>query len=137
VKVKAHAKKVASSEEAAERLAVILETVGGELTVKEACEELGIKEAQFHRLREKALAGAASALEPGRRGRPKKEEVGPTSEEHEALKEELFDTKFRLRASQLRERISLLMPHLLVDQDEGDLESGEPGSLFPPKSRKS
>lgn len=41
-----------------ERLQVVLETLSGGRTIRSACEQLGIGEAHFHRLRRRALEGA-------------------------------------------------------------------------------
>ena len=95
-----------------QRLALIVRTLGGELTVDEACTEMGVSPAQFHRLRERALEGALAALAPGTPGRPPAAEPSPPSRIAE-LEAEVRDLKIDLRASQLREEIAVLMPHLL------------------------
>ena len=100
------------SEEAKRRLQVILETIAGERSVTEACEILGIGETAFHELRAKAVAGALRTLEPGPRGRPKREEPEDASCV-KALRKEVQDLKIDLRAAQIREEIALAMPHLL------------------------
>ena len=56
------------------RLELILETLAGERSVASAAEAMGVGEAQFHRLRDRALAGALDAIAPRPPGRPRKVE---------------------------------------------------------------
>ena len=49
---------------AKERLAMILATLAGRCSIAEACEQLGIGEAMFHRLRSEALQAGLDRLEP-------------------------------------------------------------------------
>ena len=116
------------SEEAKRRLQVILETIAGERGVTEACEILGIGESAFHELRAKAIFGALSTLEPGPRGRPKREEAEETPRIRE-LEQENQDLKIDLRAAQIREEIALAMPHLLE-------RKGKKKATTAPKGRK-
>ena len=58
------------SQRAKQRLRVFLWTLGGTLEVAEACEELDLRESQFHELRHDWLQGAVQPLEPRRLGRP-------------------------------------------------------------------
>ncbi len=95
---------------AKERLEVILQTVAGELTIREACEELGVSEARFHQLRQEALKGALASLEPKARGRPKRAEPTPEAELIATLEAEVDDLKTELLGSQLREELSTLLP---------------------------
>jgi hypothetical protein len=60
---------LAGSDTAKLRTKVILETMMGELRLKEACERLGICEQRFHQLREEMMTAAVQALEPGQAGR--------------------------------------------------------------------
>lgn len=107
-----HAQKVEASEEARSRLELILRTLSGELSVAEACERLGIGEAQFHRLRDRALAGAAEALEPRPAGRPAAA-LDPSSARVAELEDELDELRIELYAAQVREELALVMPHVL------------------------
>lgn len=104
-----------------ERLQTILRVLGGELRVTDACATLGVSEAQFHRLRERALQGALTALEPRPPGRPRSELVEEVSRVA-ALQAQLDDLAMELRAAQLREEIALVMPHLL--QPRGEKKTG-------------
>jgi len=109
----AHVQKLDGGEEPKQRLAVVLRTLTGELGIEQACEELAISPAQLHRLRDRALQGALSALEPGTPGRPPStpaEESARVSE----LEAQVRDLKVDLRAAQLREEIAILLPHLVT-----------------------
>ena len=107
-----HVENVESSAETKRRLKVILQTLSGELSVVDACDKLGVTEPHFHRLRERALTGAAEALEPRPAGRPA--EVDEVTDARVAeLEEQLEEMTIELRASQVREQIAVLMPHLL------------------------
>ena len=55
---------------AKERLEVILETLAGQLSIDEACQRLGIKEAMFFKLRTEVLRAGLARLEPRPLGRP-------------------------------------------------------------------
>jgi transposase-like protein len=101
------------SAEARTRLRIVLETIAGQRTVAEACAALGIQEAAFHKMRDKALAGAMAGLEPGTPGRPRHEDP-PEAALIRKLEKENLDLKIDLRASQIREEIAVMMPHLLV-----------------------
>jgi transposase len=61
---------LAGSEHAKERLAMILATLAGRCSIAEACEQLGIGEAMFHRLRSAVLQAGLDRLEPRPLGRP-------------------------------------------------------------------
>ena len=112
--------KLNASEGAKERLRLILETLSGQCTIPEACAKLGIAEARFHEIRNEWLQASVTELEPKPAGRP------PATPEEEAvevaaLKHENLMLKVDLRAAQLRERIAILMPHLLKHNYEDEL----------------
>src|SRR5208282_948018 len=58
------------SERAKARLKAILETLSGARSIPEVCEELGINESMFHRVRSEVLQTALQRLEPRPLGRP-------------------------------------------------------------------
>ena len=66
------------SERAKARLKAILETLSGVRSIPEACEDLGINESMFHRVRGEVLQTALERLEPRPLGRPRQE---PLAEE--------------------------------------------------------
>lgn len=100
------------SAHAKRRLRLILETINGTRSIASACEELGINEAAFHKIRTRTLQEAVEGLEPRPLGRPRHE---PTVEEieNEKLTEEIQDLKLQLQASRLREEVAVAMPHVL------------------------
>jgi transposase-like protein len=117
-----HVERVDSSEPTKQRLRLILQTLSGELSVSAASEMLGVSEPHFHRLRERALTGAAEALEPRPAGRPAI--LRTASDERVAeLEEKLEQMKLELHASQVREQIAVLMPHLLLPAGESKKNS--------------
>ena len=58
------------SERAKTRLKAILETLSGARSIPEVCEDLGINESMFHRVRSEVLQTALERLEPRPLGRP-------------------------------------------------------------------
>jgi hypothetical protein len=100
------------SDEARQRLKVIVQTLAGEITVEQACEILNINRSAFNKLRSQFIANAAALLEPKKPGR-KKREVSVEQMENQKLRAENERLKFQLKAQQLREEIGILMPHLL------------------------
>lgn len=111
-----HVDRLTGPEDRKHRLRVILETLAGAKTVKQACSEIGISEARFHVLRRGALQAALDGLAPGRAGRPPEadEEVDG---DPRALREEIADLRGQLRAAEVRTEIGLTMPHLLRGRD--------------------
>lgn len=100
------------SDQAKERLALIMQTLTGELSVDEACRKLGLGFTAFSEMRRKALASALSGLEPGQPGRPAHVETH-TTEEVQHLKSQITELRLDLEAARLREEIALIMPHVL------------------------
>ena len=104
------------SQEARQRLKVILQTIAGTFTVEQACEILGIKRSAFNKLRSLFITSAVRLLEPRAPGR-KKKVLTPEQLEVQRLREENEHLRFELKAQQLREEIAILMPHLLKGGD--------------------
>jgi hypothetical protein len=127
------ADKLDGSEQARRRLRVILETVAGERTVGEACDELGVSESAFYALRTKMLSSALESLEPKPAGR-KRPEKTEADERIEELEAEVGRLQIHLRASQTREEIALVMPHIL-EPPEGSQAAGSKKKT-PPKRQK-
>jgi hypothetical protein len=105
------------TQDAKERLAVIMDTVSGKLTIQQACDQLGIAKSAFYKLREQALKGALENLEPKAMGRPAAV-VTPEQERIEELEHELRETRMDLEAAYLREELAVAMPHVLIDREE-------------------
>lgn len=108
------------SENAKQRLEVILETIAGKRSVEDACRSLGIQVATFHKLRGQALGAALDACEPKPAGRPAQV---PTEEQQRVaeLEDEIRELEFQLRAAQARAELAVAMPHVL--------KPGEPDAL--------
>jgi hypothetical protein len=95
---------------------VILETVAGKLTIREACDRLGIEEAMFFRLRMQALQAGLSRLEPRPAGRPPRSQ-SVEGERIAELEQELQDKEVELKATGVRLEIAQAMPQLVQDGD--------------------
>jgi len=106
-----YAEKLAGSDTAKLRTKVILETIAGKCSLKEACQRLGICAQRFHQLREEMLTAAVQALEPGHAGRPAHTPT-PAEEQVVALEAQLQDKEIELRAAKAREEIALIMPEV-------------------------
>lgn len=99
------------SDHARERLAAILETISGAMTVVEACARLGINESRFHAMRAQYLSESAQLLEPRARGpAPKSEADAEAQRKIEELERANAELARDLCASQAREELALSMP---------------------------
>ena len=92
------------------RVRIVLATLAGDLTIAQACAELGIGRTHFYALRWRVLAGAMEALTPRARGRPRQAGEDP---EVLALHARIRELEVALRTTALRSEIALTMPHLL------------------------
>jgi hypothetical protein len=100
---------------AKQRLEVILETIAGQLTIPEACQQLGINESRFHELRKGTLQATLEALEPQPLGRPAKP-ISPEQAEIETLKAELRRTQGELELAQVQLSLAHIHPGLFHRQ---------------------
>lgn len=100
------------SPEAKERASVILETIAGLCTIREACRRLEVSQAHFHRLRERLLESAIDSQEPRPPGRP----AHPAGEDPRLieLRQHCEELERANHISRVREEILSVMPHLLV-----------------------
>lgn len=115
------------------KLRLILQTLGGERTVESACEELGICEAAFYKLRGRWLQEALESLEPRARGRPRSEEPADVPRTVE-LQSRVECLERELKASQVREEIAMVMPHLAARRREAGKKTTRQGDR-PPRER--
>jgi hypothetical protein len=108
-----HVDRLPGSDEARNRLRIILATLTGEKTIPDACAELRVGESRFHVLRNEFLAKGVESLEPRPLGRPP--DPGPSEMERENLRlhRENEQLKLEVQAAQIREEIALVMPHIL------------------------
>lgn len=91
------------------RLQVILQTLAGELSVTDACQQLDISQTRFFELRAAMLQGALDSLSPKPAGRPA-HVVDPAQQRIGQLEQQIQDLRVHLAAAQLREEIALAMP---------------------------
>jgi hypothetical protein len=110
--------RVDASDEAQQRLDWVLASLAGDCSVAEACEALGISESRFHQIRERALAGAAAALERGRAGRPRRE-VPVDAGEVEHLKAKVAALEEEVVIERTRAALARDLPHLLDGVSSG------------------
>jgi hypothetical protein len=106
------ADKADGSAQAKVRLKLILQTIAGQLSVVDACQQLSMSEARFHELRQHWIQDACAALEPKPLGRPKEMTF---EEEVELLRlhRENQKLKMHLHAAQIREELAIAIPHVL------------------------
>lgn len=95
-----------------QRLRVVLETITGEKTVLQACEELAVSEARLHELRRQVLQSALEGLAPGRPGRPRKEQPAAPGRAQE-LEQQINELELELQFERVRTELAMTMPHVL------------------------
>ena len=110
--------KLTASAETKERLKVIFATMFGAKRLLQACAQLEVGETRFHQLRELALQGALSAIEPRPAGRPSRAPVSE-AEQIGALQARIEELELALHEAQVREEIALVLPHLRRTADPG------------------
>lgn len=99
-------------EESKARLKMILDTIAGKITIKEACEKLQISESRFYKLRTDILQSALFNLEPKPKGRPGIP-IDEKDEEIKELKEELRKVRLDNKVLELKSEYAALAPYLL------------------------
>lgn len=113
---------------------MILETIHGDITIKEACTRLGIGESRFHEVRSLAMQAACEALEPRPRGRQPQLQDAKDLEIAE-LEARLDQMRVELETARIQTEIALVMPHLLKSKGGGS--KNEPsGGLAPQNAQK-
>lgn len=115
------------STHAKQRLEAILATLAGKLTVAEACEQLGMKEAMFHRLRTRVLQAGLSDLEPRPRGRPR-HLLSPAEHENQRLAEEVTDLQQQLEIADVKRDLASILPHLMDEGSSAETEANSGGA---------
>lgn len=99
------------SPQAKQRLRIILRTLAGEISIPQACAELGIGESRFHEMRTEILQHTLVDLEPRPLGRPPQ-----TASQEEALiaqlQQQVQALKVDLRAAQIRQELAIALPRL-------------------------
>ena len=121
------------SERAKTRLKAILETLSGERSIPEVCEELGIHESMFHRVRSEVLQTALDRLEPRPLGRPPLP-ASPHDVRMVELEEDNLRLQLELKAAEVRRELAEKLPRLAKSQDTPP--ASEPGKKTTASFRK-
>jgi hypothetical protein len=113
------------SQRAKARLKAILETLSGERSIPEVCEELGIQESMFHRVRSEVLQTALDRLEPRPLGRPPLPQL-PQDLQAAELEAENLRLQLELKAAEVRRELAENLPRLAKPQNiDPALEAGK------------
>jgi hypothetical protein len=121
------------SERAKARLKAILETLSGERSIPEVCEELGIQESMFHRVRSEVLQTALERLEPRPLGRPPQQPLAQDLRVAE-LEAENLGLQMDLKAAEVRRELAEKLPRLTKPQNTNP--APEPGKKTTARERK-
>jgi hypothetical protein len=105
------------SPHAKQRLEVILETLAGHWTIAQACAQLGIGEAMFHRLRMAVLQAGIDRLEPRAIGRPPRA-ISPEQQRIAELEAQLAQLDQQRRLAELRTEVTQIMATRAQSADE-------------------
>lgn len=95
---------LSGDEDCKARLKAFLQTMTGQCTVPEVCQELGIRQSRFFVLRNDWLQEALGLLEPKPVGRPRKAE--PEEPQVAQLKQQVHKLEQQLMAAELRARLA-------------------------------
>jgi len=113
------------SQRAKARLKAILETLSGDRSIPEVCEELGIQESMFHRVRSEVLQTALDRLEPRPLGRPPLPQL-PQDLQAAELEAENLRLQLELKAAEVRRELAENLPRLAKPQNiDPALEAGK------------
>lgn len=104
------------------RLRIVLETLSGERSVEQACEELGVSASRFHELRREALQAALDGLAPSPSGRPKRKDPEADASRLDALEGENAELRVELQAAYTRTEIALAMPHVFTQKARAEIK---------------
>ena len=107
-----HVAHLSGSETAKQRLSMILKTMAGDVTVAEACNELGIRESRFHALRNQWLQEALALLEPRRVGRPPKPPASDETRQIAELEQVVKELEQQVDVAGVRREIAEILPHV-------------------------
>ena len=97
---------------AKERLALILATIAGKLTVVAAAERLGISEAMFYKLRHRVLQLSLADLEPKPLGRPSPL-MSAAAQEQAALATRVSELERELALQSVRLELAQVLPRVV------------------------
>jgi len=108
------ARNLDGTEQAKERLEIILETIAGERTIENACEELEISDARFFQMRTQVLEAALARLEPRPAGRPSHSD-SPEQQKIAELEQQVQDKEHERKVTQVQLEIAQALPNLVKD----------------------
>ena len=120
------------SEHAKARLKLFLQTLAGEVSVGEACTQLGICESRFYHQRQAWLYESLALLEPRPAGRPRQEEPTPTPEEVAVLRARVQQLEARAAAVESEAHLVRILPHV-VARASALKKTTQPPSLHRPR----
>lgn len=109
-----------------ERMRRIVQTLSGEMTVKEAARALGISASRFAAMRQEVMQDWLDAMTPGSPGRPPKAEAPIEPSEVEALRKQVKELILDLQVANTRTELAITMPHVLKDVEKAGKEKGGP-----------
>jgi hypothetical protein len=89
------------------RMRLILETIAGKTSVKEARQQLGICSQRFEEIRAEAIRAGIAALEPKPLGRPRRADRPP---EVARLEARIAELEAELQAAQVRAELTAQLP---------------------------
>ena len=115
------------------RLKAILETLSGQRSIPEVCEELGIQESMFHRVRGEVLQTALDRLEPRPLGRRPQEQL-PQDARVAELEVENLRLQMEVKAAEVRRELAEKLPRLAKPQ--GNDPAKGPGKKTTARRRK-
>jgi hypothetical protein len=122
------------SERAKARLKAIIETLSGQRSIPAVCEDLGIQESMFHRVRSEVLQTALDRLEPRPLGRPPLQPLSPQDLRVAELEAENRQLQLELQAAEVRRELAEKLPRLAKPQTTNP--AMEPGKKTTARARK-
>lgn len=117
------AEQLGGSAEACRRMRAVLETIAGVRRVREACEELGVCEQRFERIRAAAIRAGILALEARPMGRPPRV-ISEARAEIARLEERVRELEAELRVASVRAELAGALPRLGVGSGKPSPRSG-------------
>jgi transposase len=123
------------SQSAKGRLALILATNAGQITVVEAARRLGISEAMFYKLRNRVLQAALEDLEPKRIGRPPQAESEAERRDAE-LQQKVAELEREVAAQAVRLELAQVLPRLARPAVEAGVKKTTRTPQRPKRSRR-
>lgn len=122
------------SASAKQRLALILQTLGGQVTVVHACQRLDISEAMFYKLRLRVLQFCLEDLEPKPRGRPARP-VTEHEERHAELAAQIATLERELAAQTVRLELAQTLPQVVRPPPPGPRKKANRTTRRPSRPR--